>query len=101
MLLQSQNGAVRVFPAIPGAWQDVSFTTLRAEGALLVTGVRSGGKTQSVKIVSEKGGLVRMADPFAGHKFKTKARGITVIPSAQGFIEFKSTPAGVVEFTLD
>src|SRR5512141_200585 len=37
MLLQSYAGFIEVFPAIPAAWKDVSFTTLRAEGAFLVS----------------------------------------------------------------
>lgn len=100
MLIQSHNGIVRVFPAIPRSWQEASFTDLRAEGALLVSAVRAGGKTRSVKIVAEKGGLVKIADPFAGGKFKTKARGVTVSEPVGGLIELKSIPAGVVEFTL-
>ncbi|MBL7829226.1 MAG: hypothetical protein JNJ57_21505 [Saprospiraceae bacterium] len=37
MLLQSHNGIVRVFPAIPADWKQVSFQNLRAEGAFLVS----------------------------------------------------------------
>lgn len=37
MLLQSHTGIVRVFPAIPAAWSDVSFDNLRAMGAFLVS----------------------------------------------------------------
>jgi alpha-L-fucosidase 2 len=50
MLLQSWGGKVRVFPAIPTSWSDVSFATLRAEGGYLVTAVRQGGQTAWVKV---------------------------------------------------
>ena len=100
MLMQSHGGVVRVFPAVPNSWRDVSFSTLRAEGALLVSAVRAAGKTRSVRIVSEKGGIVKLADPFAGIKFRTKARGVTVSQVEGGLIELNSAPKGMVEFTL-
>ena len=55
MLLQSWGGTIRVFPAIPKAWNDVSFYDLRAEGAFLVSAVRSGGKTVWIRIESLAG----------------------------------------------
>ncbi|MHC4567383.1 MAG: glycosyl hydrolase family 95 catalytic domain-containing protein, partial [Planctomycetota bacterium] len=64
MLLQSYSGTIRVFPAIPPAWKDVSFRTLRAEGAFLITAERANGMTERVEILSEKGGLCRIENPF-------------------------------------
>ncbi|MCX5643773.1 MAG: glycoside hydrolase N-terminal domain-containing protein [Phycisphaerae bacterium] len=64
MLLQSYSGTIRVFPAIPASWKDVSFKTLRAEGAFLVTAERKEGVTQRVEIIAEKGGLLRLENPF-------------------------------------
>ena len=55
MLLQSWGGALRIFPAIPPEWEEVSFDSLRAEGAFLVSAVRSGGKTQWIRIESLAG----------------------------------------------
>lgn len=69
MLLQSYSGTIRTFPAIPAAWKDVSFTTLRAEGAFLVSAERSGGLTRHVKILAEKGGVCRLENPFGGSQF--------------------------------
>ncbi len=43
MLLQSYSGTIRVFPAIPATWRDVSFKGLRAEGAFLVSAERKDG----------------------------------------------------------
>lgn len=60
MLLQSQNGIVRVFPAIPDDWrQEVSFRNLRAEGAFLIS-AESG---KNIKIIAEQGGLLVLAVP--------------------------------------
>ena len=55
MLLQSWNGVVRIFPAVPDSWKEASFDNLRAKGAFLVSAVRKGGKTQFVKIKSLAG----------------------------------------------
>ena len=67
MLLQSHTGIVRVFPAIPENWQDLSFTDLRASGAFLVSAVKKEGRVSDVIVKSEKGGKFRMIDPFAGN----------------------------------
>ena len=64
MLLQSYSGTVRVFPAIPASWTGAAFKTLRAEGAFLVSAERRGGLTQSVEVVAEKGGQLRLENPF-------------------------------------
>jgi alpha-L-fucosidase 2 len=67
MLLQSQGGVIRAFPAVPDSWQDASFSTLRAEGAFLVSAVRRSGKLDSVTVVCEKGGRLRFANSFSGN----------------------------------
>ena len=65
MLLQSHTGIVHIFPAIPGSWSDVSFRTLRTEGAFLVSATRENGVVTEVEITAEKGGTLRLADPFS------------------------------------
>jgi len=64
MLLQSHTGIVRVFPAIPESWKDVSYRTLRTEGAFLISAARENGACTRVEITAEKGGTIRLADPF-------------------------------------
>jgi len=64
MLLQSHSGTVRVFPAVPASWKDVSFERLRAQGAFLVSATRTHGQVMEVTVVSEKGGRLRLANPF-------------------------------------
>jgi hypothetical protein len=67
MLLQSWGDVLRVFPALPAAWKDVSFQNLRAEGAFLVSANRRSGRTTFVRVQSLAGEPVRvrvdMADP--------------------------------------
>lgn len=52
LLLQSWGGWVRVFPAVPPAWRQAAFATLRAEGGFLVSAVRENGATAWVKVES-------------------------------------------------
>ncbi|MHC4627870.1 MAG: glycosyl hydrolase family 95 catalytic domain-containing protein, partial [Planctomycetota bacterium] len=70
MLLQSYSGSIRIFPAVPAAWEDVSFKTLRAEGAFLITAERTAGRTHRVEITSEKGGLCRIENPFGQAEYE-------------------------------
>lgn len=63
MLLQSHTGVIRIFPAIPKEWKDVSFENLRAMGAFLVSARMEGGEINRVRIYSEKGGMLKMARP--------------------------------------
>ncbi len=69
MLMQSHTGVIHVFPAIPEDWKDVSFEDLRAQGAFLVSAERKDGHTVYVEVYSEKGGQLRMKNPFEGRSF--------------------------------
>ena len=73
MLIQSwsdpakdESGPIRIFPALPSAWQDVEFRDLRAEGAFLVSAKRSAGQTQWVKIRSLAGEPCRLRPGIDG-----------------------------------
>jgi len=70
MLLQSWGGVIRVFPAVPRKWADVSFRDLRAEGAFAVSARRAGGATTWVRVRADRGGPLRLRDPFAGKPVK-------------------------------
>jgi len=71
MLLQSWGGRIRIFPAIPEKWQDVSFNQLRAEGGFLVSAERKGGKTVTVTITSTFDQLLRLVNPFGKFNYKS------------------------------
>lgn len=55
MLLQSDDGAISIFPAVPAEWRELSFGDLLAEGAFRVSAVRYDGALQQVKINSLAG----------------------------------------------
>jgi alpha-L-fucosidase 2 len=69
MLIQSHSGVVKLFPAIPPDWQDVSFTTLRTQGAFLVSATMGNGKVDKVEVVSLKGGKIILENPFGQADF--------------------------------
>ncbi len=64
MLLQGHTGIIRVFPAIPASWADASFDSLRACGAFLISATRKGGLVVEVRVRSERGGRLRIENPF-------------------------------------
>ena len=69
MLIQSHTNIIRVFPAIPIDWQDLSFNNLRTEGAFLVSAHMELGKIKEVRIVSEMGETLKLANPFVNGSF--------------------------------
>ena len=64
MLLQSHKSFIEVFPAIPAEWKNVSFKTLRTEGAFLISAKKENTVPLEVKIKSEAGGILRIKLPF-------------------------------------
>ena len=66
MLIQSHTGIIRIFPAIPASWKDVSFTNLRTMGAFLVSASMKDGKMVQLTIHSEKGGDAKIMNPVTG-----------------------------------
>ena len=73
MLIQSHTGIIRIFPAVPEEWKNVRFTTLRAEGAFLISAKMEKGVVTLVDIVSEKGGELKIFNPFMDSDFKCSA----------------------------
>lgn len=66
MLIQSWGDTIKVFPAIPEKWQDVSYANLRTEGAFQVSAVRKNGKTAFVTITSLAGAPCRVQTGIIG-----------------------------------
>lgn len=66
MLLQSEKGVLHLFPALPEDWKGkrVSFTTLRACGAFLVSAKLQDGAAVSAEIYSGKGSPCIVQPPF-------------------------------------
>ena len=88
MLMQSHTGVVRLFPAIPASWKEVSFNNLRAIGAFLISAKMSNGVVTHITLQSEKGGTIRVADPGGeyqtGNKKVDKINGLITIDMQAG-----------------
>jgi alpha-L-fucosidase 2 len=98
MLLQSHSGVIHVFPAIPASWKDVSFDKLRTEGAFLVTAKKSSGNVREVTIMSEKGGPLRLANPFTSGHFTLSGASFPEQQKGKEVIEIETRPGMVLQF---
>ncbi len=70
MLVQEQDNTLFVFPALPSKWKDASFRNLRIPGAFLVSGELHEGAATHISIESEKGGKLKVFDPWKNRKIK-------------------------------
>jgi alpha-L-fucosidase 2 len=93
MLIQSHTGNIHLFPAIPSEWGNVEFNNLRTRGAFLVSASRMNGKIERIKILSEKGRLLKLTNPFPG-KFACNAP----YSLNDGIIEIETRPGQIIIF---
>lgn len=89
MLLQSHAGIIRVFPAIPSSWSDVSFNNLRAMGAFLVSAEMRNGKIVKLRIYPEQGGMLRIANPFGTDEIAINTN-VEAIDNKNGILSFET-----------
>jgi hypothetical protein len=66
MVCQSWGGVIRVFPALPAVWADLSVHSFRTQGAFLLSAVRTNGVTRWVRLVSEAGAPCVVRHGIAG-----------------------------------
>lgn len=92
MLLQSWGNVIRIFPAIPDKWQDVSFYQLRTEGAFLVSAVRQEGCVKYVYVKSLVGGQCAI-EPGLGSSIEKDGAGFKILEQQADSV--------VVEFEKD
>ena len=95
MLLQSYAGFIEVFPAVPASWQNISFSTLRAEGAFLVSAKKENGQVSEVRITSEKGSMARLKLPFKTWIIASN-KNAKVIDSQNGMLTIKFSRNGEI-----
>ena len=104
LYLQSWNGKIRVFPAVPNDWQEASFINFRAEGAFLISATRHQGKTVFIQIESEKGGVCRLqTDINPDYLIMKRMNGakakFTVVDKIKGVIDVKMKKGDIVQLT--
>ncbi|MEU0572075.1 carbohydrate-binding protein, partial [Nonomuraea sp. NPDC005983] len=66
MLCQSWGGVVRVFPAVPPSWPDVTLHDFRTQGAFLVSAARQAGATRFVRVRSLAGEPLKVKHGLTG-----------------------------------
>jgi hypothetical protein len=66
MLLQSWNGIIRIFPAVPEKWKNIAFNDFRAQGAFLVSAKFENNTISNVLVRSEKGKTCIIKNPWKG-----------------------------------
>lgn len=59
MVCQSWGDTIRVFPALPADWRDLTVHDFRTQGAFLLSAVRQEGRTRWVRLTSEAGCTLR------------------------------------------
>lgn len=77
MLLQSQEGKIRIFPAVPDKW-DCAFSLL-ARGAFIVSSQRKeNGEIPAIEILSQKGNVCKIVLPWTDAKVRIINKGKSV-----------------------
>ncbi|MEV5388570.1 Tat pathway signal sequence domain protein [Streptomyces sp. NPDC052721] len=66
MFCQSWGGVIRVFPAVPSAWADVTLHDFRTQGAFLVSAVRQAGVTRFIRVKSLAGEPLKLRHGLSG-----------------------------------
>jgi len=76
MLLQSWGDDIRVFPAVPSEWPDVTIHHLMAEGGFLISAVRRDGKTKWIRVESLAGEPCRIRTDMEGELHGVREEGM-------------------------
>ena len=90
MLVQSYQGYVQIFPAVPQGWKNISFEKLRTEGAFIVSAKKENGQIKTVSISAEKDGVLLLKNPFNGSD-----KYMSILQSA---VQKNSTEEGMLRF---
>ncbi len=94
MLLQSQEGVIRLFPN----WDrsDANFRQLRAMGAFLVSAEMKDGMIGGVRISSERGRPCHLMNPWPGKRVEIRGADGRILPVQEsgGVLEFVTRKGG-------
>lgn len=71
MLIQSWNGIIKLFPAVPDGWKNMSFSNLLTEGSFEVSALKKNGNVTFVKISASANRRLQLKNPFKNMEFST------------------------------
>ncbi|SDI07353.1 alpha-L-fucosidase 2 [Actinokineospora alba] len=95
MLVQSWGEVIRVFPAVPTAWADVTLHNLTTEGAFRISARRRAGVTEFIRVRSLAGEPCRVRPGGMAGPYSVQPAGATPGP-----IDWTLQADGVLEITL-
>lgn len=84
MLLQSHDGAIKILPALPKAWNTGHFDGLVARGNFVISAKWTDGKATELSILSRSGGECRIAYSSIGKAIITDSSGNEVKVTRDG-----------------
>lgn len=89
MLLQSQDGYIKLLPALPNEWSEGAFKGVCARGAFELDFVWQNKKITQLKIVSKAGAICQI-ESKPGLKITNNGKAVTFKKNTAGAIEFKT-----------
>jgi alpha-L-fucosidase 2 len=113
MLCQSWGGMIRIFPAVPSTWQNVTLHDFRTQGAFLVSAARTSGVTRFVRVRSLAGERLRLkhgigsGTPPTTFQAESAALGQATVATnhtgftGSGFVDYANVIGSFVEFTVN
>src|SRR5262249_854603 len=96
-LLQSYNGKIRVFPALPNDASLVTRFTPAASGGFLVTSEREGGDVKYVGLRSNLGNMATVVNPWGTAAVQVRKVGAAtpVLSASSATLSFATDAGGV------
>ena len=73
--LQYWNGVLRIFPAIPSSWKNVSFENFLTDGAFLVSARYRNSEIREVKIIAQHAGNIQVKMAIKNPKYTIFGKG--------------------------
>lgn len=93
LILQSQNGIVRVFCNTPPAWANLAIESMRTEGAFLISASRKLYKTEFVCVTAECGGTFKLWTDFGTDSVTVEKNGVNnEYPLMDGLLTIETEP---------
>jgi hypothetical protein len=92
LLIQSNEGKIRLFPAVPDGWE-TSFTLLARGNFLVSSGLKNDGTIPGVHIESRKGNICQLVNPWPGSEIS-----IIGLSESKDLVKFKMIEKNVIVF---
>ncbi len=86
LCIQYWDSMVRIFPAVPDAWGNVSFRDFLTDGAFLISAERQEGKTRKISVKSRHTGILKLKTGIPDPRVAIKGNG-KVIQQTEEYIE--------------